>query len=235
MMKLYEDILMKKILQIHLPDKCHIDSRPLLRLAEEIVHCITTKDERKLSDGIGEVWPDKHKELAYLIHLISSEILRDKGRDHSSHITTMSVLELLGNQSWGTKVIIVLSALATCYAELWLILKHSSTNPLALSVARLRGVNSLGTMESFECRFKALRYLFEGMVDVAKCITEFEILPEQYIMLDFEAMAAVKPHIHMASYWVIRSSVTCARQITGMISLNSEKMHVLSLILYSVS
>lgn len=156
------------------------------------------------------------------------QIMRDNPRDRSSHARAISVLELLGSYSWGTKVVIVLVALAKCYGEFWLILQLCAAgNPLALSIARLRGLgNSSRIVESVERRFKALRYLFDKMVDVAKNMAEFEILPEQYIMLDFEAMAGLKTYMHMAAYWVIRSSVACASQITSMCAMNSEQMHV---------
>ena len=144
----------------------------------------------------------------------------------------MAVLELLGNHSWSTKIIIVLTALAKCYGEFWLILQLCGTNPLALSIATLKGLgNSLVTMESVGCQFKALRYLFDKMVEVAKCISEFEILPERYITLGLEAISGVKAHIHMASYWVIRSSATCASQISSLAALSSEQRHALSLVL----
>lgn len=38
----HEDALLKKILQTHAPEE-RSDSRPMLQLAENIIHCITAK------------------------------------------------------------------------------------------------------------------------------------------------------------------------------------------------
>lgn len=163
-------------------------------------------------------------------YVVLMQILHYNPRGPSSHARTVCVLEILGRYSWSTKVIIVLAALAKCYGKLWLILQFCATNPLASSLARLKRLgNGSGVMEVFRRRFKALRYLSEKMVDVAKCIAEFEILPEHYVTLDFLSSAHVKVNIHKASYWAIRSSVACASQICGMTAMNSEQMQALPL------
>lgn len=75
----------------------------------------------------------------------------------------------------------------------------------------LKGLrHNLGTTKSSKLHFKSLRYRVENMIDVTKCMVEFEILPVQYITLDYKGMVAMKTCIHKTSYWVIISAVTCA-------------------------
>ncbi|XP_038976303.1 protein SIEVE ELEMENT OCCLUSION C-like [Phoenix dactylifera] len=231
----HEDILMKKILQTHMPDDYHVDSAPLLHLTENIIHNITMPCVVK--SGIKSVQADRNgrqdtgivstiKQLGQTIHHISCEMLRYSSMDRSLHATTMAVLELLGKHSWSTKLVIVLAAVATSFGELWLIMQLYPTNPLALSIGLIKGLrNRIQVTKSLEQKLKAFRYLVEKMVSVTKCMVEFEMLPVQYTTLDYDAVAAMKTQIHQASYWVIRSSVACASQITSLAALGFEQVH----------
>lgn len=159
-------------------------------------------------------------------------MLKYSSMDRSLHATTMAVLELLRKHSWSTKLVIVLAAVATSFGDFWLITQLYPTNPLALSIALMKGLrNKIAVTKSLEQKLKAFRYLVGKMVSVTKCMVEFEMLPVQYTTLDYDAMALMKTQIHIASYWVIRSSVACASQITSLIVLSFEQVHVLSLIL----
>ncbi|XP_073100053.1 protein SIEVE ELEMENT OCCLUSION C [Elaeis guineensis] len=231
----HEDVLMKKILQTHEPDDYHVDSAPLLHLAENIIHNITmpcvvksgTKSVQEDPNGRQDTGIVRSiKQLGQTIHLISREMLRYSSMDRSLHATTMAVLELLGKHSWSTKLVIVLAAVATSFGDFWLITQLYPTNPLALSIASMKGLrNKIEVTKSLEQKLKAFRYLVEKMVSVTKCMVEFEMLPMQYTTLDYDAMAAMKTQIHIASYWVIRSSVACTSQITSLIVLSFEQVH----------
>ncbi|EHA8589145.1 protein SIEVE ELEMENT OCCLUSION C [Cocos nucifera] len=142
------------------------------------------------------------KQIGQTIHLISCEMLRYSSADRSLHATTMAVLELLGKHSWSTKLVIVLAAVATSFGDFWLITQLYPTNPLASSIASMKGLrNKIEVSKSLEQKLKAFRYLVEKMVSVTKCMVEFEMLPVQYTTLDYDAMAAMKTQIHIASYW----------------------------------
>ncbi|XP_073008182.1 protein SIEVE ELEMENT OCCLUSION C-like isoform X2 [Typha latifolia] len=226
-----DDILMKKILQTHLPDDSTVDSAPLIHLIESILHAAPMPSVNKLNREEIQANSSRYdigltssiKTLAWTINRIASEILQSGSGNQFLHATTMAVLELLGSHSWSTKLVIVLAGLAIAYGNFWLIMQFRSTNCLALSIATLKGQRNYMTPRNlFELRLKALRYLLDKMVSVTKCILEFEVLHLNYVNLGHEEMAVPKTQIHKASYWVIRSAVECASQITSLIALNFE-------------
>ncbi|KAG6511661.1 protein SIEVE ELEMENT OCCLUSION C-like [Zingiber officinale] len=221
----HEDILMKKILQTHAPEEHQVDSASLLDLTERIflnfaVSSVRkdcrSKEDAKIVNAV--------KELGITVHHMSCEMLQHISTDRPPKATTCVLLESLERHRWSTKLTIVLAALASSYGNYWLIARFCLTNPLALSLAAMKGQlrNSLKTTTILNYRLKALRYLLEKMVSVAKCVMAFEILPTNYVSQDYEALAMMKNQVHIASYWVIRSSVECASQITSTIALGVE-------------
>ncbi|XP_065042612.1 protein SIEVE ELEMENT OCCLUSION C-like isoform X3 [Musa acuminata AAA Group] len=240
----YEDILMKKIIQKHAPEDHQVDSAPLLDLTEDIFlnikmsSVLTTGIKLCKEAGVQEDSRSKQnakilstvKELGMTVHHMSCEMLQHSAADQPSDATTNAVLELLEKHRWSTKLAIVLAALASSYGKHWLIAQLCLTNPLAFSLAAIKGMSdSTKFTIMLNHRSKALRYLLEKMVSVTKCVMEFEILPLQYVTLDYDAMAMMKTQIHIASYWVIRSSVACASQITSMIASRFERVSILPL------
>lgn len=158
------------------------------------------------------------------------QMLQYISTDRPPKATTCVLLESLERHRWSTKLTIVLAALASSYGNYLLNARFCLTNPLALSLAAIKGLrNSLKATTILNYRLKALRYLLEKMVSVAKCVMEFEILPTNYVSQDYEALAMMKNQVHIASYWVIRSSVECASQITSTIALGFQQVHVLLL------
>ncbi|KAG6516196.1 protein SIEVE ELEMENT OCCLUSION C-like [Zingiber officinale] len=221
----HEDILMKKILQTHAPEEHQVDSASLLDLTERIflnfaVSSVRkdcrSKEDAKIVNAV--------KELGITVHHMSCEMLQHISTDRPPKATTCVLLESLERHRWSTKLTIVLAALASSYGNYWLIARFCLTNPLALSLAAMKGQlrNSLKTTTILNYRLKALRYLLEKMVSVAKCVMAFEILPTNYVSQDYEALAMMKNQVHIASYWVIRSSVECASQITSTIASGVE-------------
>lgn len=139
------------------------------------------------------------------------------------HARSMMLFELLRNYRWGDKVVLVLTAFAKCYGELWLLRQLYSSNPLAKSVAILKGLSN--DISKFKHQLKTLNLLAKAMIDVAKCIIKFEGLPLENVKLDDEMVAATKSQIYMAAYWVIRSALTCSSQITDLRALKPEQVH----------
>ncbi|KAJ0972806.1 hypothetical protein J5N97_020765 [Dioscorea zingiberensis] len=209
----------------HMPDGRLFDAGPLLNVAESIIRCISKSSVVNPQTNIFPVEKDHkveickdHKEIGCTIDHISHEIMFNICKHRSSHSTTMAVLELLGNYSWGMKAVIVLVAFAMSYGEFCLVLQLYHENPLALCLAMLRGIpNKKELACAFESCSKALIYLFEKMVAATKCMLDFEILPVQYLSIDYEATASMKTRMHISSYWVMRSAVACTSQITSTI------------------
>ncbi|KAK9277717.1 hypothetical protein L1049_007264 [Liquidambar formosana] len=226
-----EDVLTKKLLLSHDPDGRHLDSDLLLRVMENIM-CHATSSAGLTTPPLDHMASDLHLDtiaknnicdievvgsqepLGYTIYKISSVILCKSSGEGDLHARTMALFDLLGNYRWDAKVALVLAAFATSYGEFCLIMQLFPHNPLAVSVAILKQLPSdLSTLKPW---VKALRLLVKAMVDVTRCIVKFESLPVQHVELDFDARAVTKSQIYVASYWVIRSSLTCASQITAM-------------------
>lgn len=139
----------------------------------------------------------------------------------------MHLFNLLGNYKWDAKLALVLAAFAANYGEFWLLMQLYPSNPLAASVSVLRQLpNNLTLLRP---RFKALSLLVKTLIDITKCIIKFESMSFHHVKLDDQAMVATKSAIYLASYWVIKSTATCSSQITDLIALKPEQVHVPSL------
>lgn len=144
-----------------------------------------------------------------------------------THTRTMALLDLLRNYRWDAKLALVIAAFATSYAELWLLKQLYPSNPLAVSVAKLKKLPD--NFSVLRPRFKALSLLAKTMTDLTKCIIKFESLPIKEVKLDKETMTVIKSQIYLSAYWVIRSTLACSSQITDLVAMKLEQVHVLSL------
>lgn len=145
----------------------------------------------------------------------------------NTHAKTMNLFEMLGNYGWDAKAVLVLSAFATRYAEFWLIMQLYPSHHLAASIALLKQFPN--DLSLFKHRFKALSSLVKTIIDVTKCIIKFQGLPLQCVTVENEAIVVAKSQIYVATYWVIRSALTCSSQITDLIALKNVQVHVPSL------
>lgn len=144
---------------------------------------------------------------------------------------TLILFDLLGNYRWDAKVALVLAAFVITYGEFWLIMQLYPCNHLAALVATLKYLPS--DLSVFKTQFKALGLLVKAMVDVTKCIIKFEGLPLQHVELDIEELAITKSQIYVATYWVLKSALTCSSQVTDLKAMKHEQVHVLSFSLYT--
>ncbi|URE09667.1 Mediator complex subunit 28 [Musa troglodytarum] len=104
------------------------------------------------------------KELGITVHHMSYEMLQHSTADQPSDATTNAVLELLEKHQWSTKLAIVLAALGSSYGKYWLIAQLCLTNPLAFSLAAIKGMSdSTKFTTMLNHRSKALRRLLEKM------------------------------------------------------------------------
>ncbi|XP_039133964.1 protein SIEVE ELEMENT OCCLUSION B-like isoform X3 [Dioscorea cayenensis subsp. rotundata] len=218
----------------HMPDGRLFDAAPFLDVALSIVRHISKFSVVNSQinafpvekEHVVEIGMD-NREIGCIINHIACEcsffqiecqIMFNVCKQRSSHSTTMAVLESVEKYSWGMKAVIVLVAFAMSYGQFWLVIQLYDDNPLALCLAMLKGIPNKTELSSvFENCSKPLTYLFEKMVDLTKCMLDFEILPVQYTGIDYEATALMKTQIHLSSYWVMRSAVACTSQITSTI------------------
>ncbi|KAJ4961251.1 hypothetical protein NE237_021161 [Protea cynaroides] len=233
-----DNVMMKQILATHAHDGREVDVRPLLELIEEILQRSTSTtldgalhhqaplashmegfDERTHEDAFAGML----ELLAYTIHKISCEISCKCSGGGDAHTTTVALFNTLSSYSWDAKVVLALAAFAVTYGEYWLVAELYSTHPLAKAIALLKQLpDLLEHSETLRPRFEALRSLVKAMVEVTKCIVQFNDLPPEYISPDQPPMSVACTHIPTAVYWTVRSVVACASQIIGLIGLGHE-------------
>ncbi|XP_042496824.1 protein SIEVE ELEMENT OCCLUSION B-like [Macadamia integrifolia] len=241
-----DNVMMKQILGTHAYDGREVEVRPLLQLIEEILQRSTTAPtyDRALQGMIKKmsIGPTSYftmdsldertqeaafvgmlEALAYTIHKISSEISCKCSGGGDAHTTTVALFNTLSSFSWDAKVVLALAAFAVTYGEFMLVAELYVTNPLAKSIALLKQLPDIFEQsEMLRPRFDALRLLLKAMLDVTKCIVQFNELPHQYISPDQPPMSVAATHIPTAVYWTIRSVVACASQIIGLIGLGHD-------------
>ena len=138
----------------------------------------------------------------------------------------MVLFDMLGKYNWDEKLALVLAAFVTSYGKFRLLMQLNPRHPLAASIAMLKRLPN--DLRALKPRFNALSLLVKTMMDVSKCIIEFESLPLSHVELDQEISVA-KSYIYVAAYWVIRSAFTCSSQIIDLTPMKPEQVHVLSL------
>lgn len=138
----------------------------------------------------------------------------------------MSIFNMVSSYSWDAKVVLALAAFAVYYGDFWLIAQLYTVNSLAKSVAILKQLPEImDHSDSHKPRFKAIANLIKAMVNVTKCMVDFKELPPQYISADTDIYKSVDALIPTAAYWIVRSIMTCASQIAGLISMSYEYVH----------
>ncbi|XP_021733817.1 protein SIEVE ELEMENT OCCLUSION B-like [Chenopodium quinoa] len=217
--------LSKQIEQLHNPDARNFDVRPLFYLVEEIISRVDDTQvtgSRPLTEAKGsrvtyESHDDVHSEipdLPLLVDWISSEMNRNHPDQHE---TTLSVLHILQHLSWEAKVVITLAAVAVTVGRIWLVIKNTLTNELAYSISKLR-TNDVVARNLFE----ATNHLTRVIQDTTRCIIEFGEIPAVYITDEDPEVKAAMSQIPIAVYWIIRSAVAVARQITRFSTMINE-------------
>ncbi|KAM7266976.1 hypothetical protein ACFE04_009142 [Oxalis oulophora] len=229
-----DNVMLKQIMGTHAPDGREVDVKPLLFLTEDILNRATLQVDASVMGRQGQIdsIEDKSQQanfvtmleaLSYTIDRISCELSYKALGGSDAHSTTLSIFNMLSNYPWDAKLVLALAAFALNYGEFWLLAQIYSTNQLAKSMAILRQLPSImehsGPLKS---RFEGLNTLIKVMVDVTKCVVEFKELPPTYISPDIAAFQTALTHIPTAVYWIIRSIVACASQITTLSSMSHE-------------
>ncbi|XP_058739429.1 protein SIEVE ELEMENT OCCLUSION B-like [Vicia villosa] len=230
-----DSILVKKIVSDHNPEGLDYDVKPLLHIVEDILRRSTLTSSEHAS--VGELSTVDHVEdrnnlpaytnmleaLSVKIDRISCEISYKILSGVDAHSTTVSIFEMLTIYKWDVKLVLALAAFALNYGEFWLLAHIHDTNQLAKSMAILKqlpGIMQHST--SLKPRFDTLNDLVNVILEVTKCVIEFNELPVQYISQDVPAYSTASKHIPVAAYWCIRSIVACAAQITSLTTLGYE-------------
>lgn len=221
--------ILKQIQASHAHDAREVDVKPILDVIEDIFHRAkptTLADlivdgaqdlsevlEAKMGGAAAGPKGNMLDTLAATIQKVCCEFTcKCAGGD--AHTSTMAILNMLGNYSWDAKVVIALAAFAVTYGELWLVMLLSDTNPLARSIAVLKQTPEISEIKGvLEPQFAPLNDLIKVMVDVAKSLIEFRLLPSKYISPDDVPLATSVNQIAITTYWTIRSVVAAGAQI----------------------
>ncbi|KAJ9176684.1 hypothetical protein P3X46_011970 [Hevea brasiliensis] len=117
-----------------------------------------------------------------------------------AHETTIMLLEsLLPNYSWDAKLAIAVAAFAMNYGELYPLVQLYTSNPVAKNI---------------------ITELIEGIMDVMKCVVQFnELSPDIFAK---PSVSTAKIDIARAVYWTIYSVVTCGSHIAALVGLTPE-------------
>ncbi|XP_055960997.1 protein SIEVE ELEMENT OCCLUSION B-like [Mercurialis annua] len=138
------------------------------------------------------------------------------------HATTFSIIfETLSGYSWEAILILTLTAFALNYGECWHLALIYSSNQLGKSMAILKQVADVHKLSGLSAPpLEAVNDLVKAIMDVTRCIIEFQELGSQLDgSKDVEAYSAGLRQIPLTIYWIIRSVLASASQITSLTSL----------------
>ncbi|KFK41191.1 hypothetical protein AALP_AA2G097500 [Arabis alpina] len=124
---------------------------------------------------------------------------------------TMVLFDLLKEYRWDAKAVLVLGALASTYGGLLLPIHLAFSDPVAASIATLNQLPIKRT--NFGPWLNSLSLVVKAMVDITKCIVEFERLPFKQVKLDNKFVGETMSNIYLASYLVVKSALACLQQI----------------------
>ncbi|CAA7058304.1 unnamed protein product [Microthlaspi erraticum] len=235
---LKEDIIVEHLLRSHDPDGRWLDSETLLQEVETILSFVLQNNvssplhfqvpkpllaENFMSNI--EVFESKET-LPYAISRISVQMLCPCKGETEIQTRTMVLFDHLKEYRWDAKAVIILGALAATYGGLLLPIHLALSDPVASSIATL---NQLPTERTkFRPWLNSLSLLVKAMVDVTKCIIEFERLPfKQAKLQDNNTVGETMSNIYLATYRVIKSSLACMQQIPYFKQIQQEFSEIL--------
>ncbi|KAL3751820.1 hypothetical protein ACJRO7_012626 [Eucalyptus globulus] len=226
-----DSAMLKQIQSTHSPDGREVDVTYLLHIIEVIFERakpFSTHGTHQAAQPALDILEDRDLRemlelLAHTINKISCEMACKCMGGGDAHATTVNIFNILTNYSWDAKVVLALAAFSVNYGEFWMLAQLYPTNYLAKAVAILKQLpETLERVDALKPKFDALTSLVTAMVDLTKCIIEFRQLPSQYISPDATELLTATAHIPTAAYWIIRSIVACASQITNLIGMSHE-------------
>ncbi|KAI7996526.1 Protein SIEVE ELEMENT OCCLUSION C [Camellia lanceoleosa] len=142
---------------------------------------------------------DAHDGAIAKSDICNVEILFKYSMGGNPHAKTIVLFDMLGHYKWDGKAVLVLSTFATSYASIALL------KQLPKDLCLLKHL------------FKVLNVLMKTIVDLTKCIIEFEELPVNHMILDGEAIGTTK------------SALICSSQIKDLRAMKNVQVHIPSL------
>ncbi|CAI9302976.1 unnamed protein product [Lactuca saligna] len=229
-----DNVIMKQVIDTHLPDGTDVDVRPLLDIIQDILRHATINPD-PLSSGPhtnGDKPNGKPNQnnaimmlhsLSHIIEKLASEMAFKCLTVTDGHTTALALFHTVGNFHWDAKLVLTLAAFALNYGEFWLLAQIYSSNQLAKSMAILKQVPTIMEHTApLKPRFEALKKLIHSILELTICIVQFKELPSMYITPDMPAMSSAINTIPTAVYWNIRGIITCATQIAHLTSMGHE-------------
>ncbi|GAA0138615.1 hypothetical protein LIER_00326 [Lithospermum erythrorhizon] len=231
-----DSAMIKQISSTHTPDGRQVDVIPLIQVIEELLHQISPSinDHHHGAHGAVDSLEEKVAMVAYdgileglsnICHKISCELACKCTGGGDAHTSTMAILGMLSTYQWDAKLVLTLGAFAVNFGEFWLTANLVVSNPIAKSLAVLKQMpDFVEHSQGLKPRFDAINDLVKVVLEVTKCVIDFNDLPSKYISDDAPSLAAAKVHIPAAVYWTIRSMVVCASQIARLPGMSYELM-----------
>ncbi|KAG4997794.1 hypothetical protein AAZX31_10G175500 [Glycine max] len=152
---------------------------------------------------------------------IYSEMSCKPQGEEIAHITTMAILVKLSNYEWDAKAVLTLAAFAMEYGEFWLLAQNQPTDPIAKSVAALKGVPVLTRPAALQKHRQAITEL-NNLVKTTLLVIELIFELEKLTTFDTKDVPALLPAIEQIPvdvYWAI---ITIAAIVTQTDYLTTE-------------
>ncbi|OWM89700.1 protein SIEVE ELEMENT OCCLUSION B-like [Punica granatum] len=227
-----DNAMLKQIVSTHAPDGREFEVRPMLHLVEDIFKRSEVTGPGMVPAGQphsdildDRIIRDMLEFLSYTINRVACEMSCKCMSGGDAHATAVNVFNILSSYSWDAKAVLALAAFAVGYGEFYLVAQLYTSNSLAKGVAALKQLPEIfERIDILKPKFDALKSLLSAMVELTKCIIELRELPLQYISPETPELETATSHIPTATYWIIRSVVACASQITGLVGMGAEYM-----------
>ncbi|PIA26868.1 hypothetical protein AQUCO_08600020v1 [Aquilegia coerulea] len=119
---------------------------------------------------------------------------------------------ILSTYAWGAKPVLALAAFAMTYGNFWLTVQMHSTNPLAYSVAVLKGILNISNLST-----TVLKSWFDNLNDAIKAMIEFYDFPSELITSEDSSLHSEAESIsHTGVNWIIKAVVACATHFNSL-------------------
>ncbi|KAJ0771805.1 putative sieve element occlusion [Helianthus annuus] len=230
-----DNVIMKQVLDTHLPDGTDVDVKPLVHIIEDILRHATIKaaiDEDASTSLVAHADVGKSHQtntvvmlnlLSHIIDKLACEMSFKCLTGGDGHSIALSLFHTVGNYHWDAKLALILAAFALNYGEFWLLAQIYSSNQLAKSMAILKQVPMIMEHSApLKPRSDALNRLIHSVLELTQCIIQFKELPSTYVSYEVPAMARALNIVPTAVYWNVRGIIACAAQITNLTSMGHE-------------
>ncbi|KAF8026097.1 hypothetical protein BT93_F2800 [Corymbia citriodora subsp. variegata] len=227
-----EDWMVKQVEETRAPDIREFEVEPLHNLVEDILVCATSNFDTNLAPVFTECMEDETyrdnitttlDELSSTISRISGELFEKALAGGKAHETTLSILKMLAHFSWYAKPVLTLAAFTFNYGKFWLLNQVYSSNQLAKLMAILKQLpvtmEPMGTLNS---RLDKLNSIIQATLEVTGFLADLEELSSAFDSSNVPAMSDAMAYVPVVVYWIIRSAVSCASQITNLTSFSHE-------------